>query len=154
MTKRAGGDSITLDKYDLQSLKFAQQLETGPFLTKIDHSVHDGHARNSLLSDPVVFCDGESVVNNVIQGSGKPCPSDCSTHAMIGAVRLPKRVLEADTIIVSCGLEILNILPGRSSTLTYSGDRTMNWLHWQTLTSSRKASRTTTLKSAMLVHYG
>ena len=27
-----------------------QQLETGPF--RIDHSVHDGYARNSLLSDP------------------------------------------------------------------------------------------------------
>ena len=30
---------------------------------------------------------------------------DCSTHATIGDVRLPRRVLESDTIIVSCGLE-------------------------------------------------
>ena len=40
-------DSITLDNYDPQSLEFAQQLETGPFLIRIDHSVHDGCARNS-----------------------------------------------------------------------------------------------------------
>ena len=66
LTKRASGDSITLDNYDLQSLEFAQQLETGPLLTRIDHSVHDGYARNSLLSDPVIFFDDESVVKNVI----------------------------------------------------------------------------------------
>ena len=41
----------------------------------------------------------ESVVNNVTQGS------DCFTHAMIGDVRLPGRVLEADASIANCGLE-------------------------------------------------
>ena len=58
-----------------------------------------------FLSDPVVYYDDESVVNLLIQGSGKPCPSDCFTHARIGDVRLPRRALEADTIIATCGLE-------------------------------------------------
>ena len=40
---------------------------------------------------------------------------------MIGDVCLPRRVLEADTIIVSCGPEILNVLPGQSSTLNSGG---------------------------------
>ena len=88
MTKRARGDSITLDNCDSQSLEFVQQLETGSLLIRIDHSVHDGYARNSLLSDPVIYYDDEFVVNNVIQGSGKPCPSDCFTHTMIDDVRL------------------------------------------------------------------
>ena len=73
MTKRASGDSITLDNYDSQSLKISQQSETGPFLIRIDHSVHDGYARNSFLSDPVIYFDDESVVNDVVGGSGKPC---------------------------------------------------------------------------------
>ena len=37
---------------------------------------------------------------------------------MISDVCLPRRVLEADTIVVSFGLENLNALAGRSSTLT------------------------------------
>ena len=64
--KRASGDSLTLDNYDSQSSNFAQQSETGPFLIRIDHSVHDGYARNSPLGDLVICCDDESVVNNVI----------------------------------------------------------------------------------------
>ena len=79
MTKRGSGDSITLDNYDSQSLECVQQAETGPFFLRIDHTVHDGYARNSPLSDPVIYYVDESVVNNVIQGSGKPCPSGCFT---------------------------------------------------------------------------
>ena len=55
-------DSITLDNCDPQSLEFAQQLESGPFLIRIDHSVHDGYGRNSPLSDPVIDFEDESVV--------------------------------------------------------------------------------------------
>ena len=50
--------------------------------------MHDGYARNSSLSDPA-----------------SRVSSKCFTHAMIGDVRLLRRVFEADTIIVSCGLE-------------------------------------------------
>ena len=64
----------------------------------IDHLVFDDYARNSLLHDSVINSDGMPVANNVIQGSGKPCSSDCSNHAMIGDVCLPRRLLEADTI--------------------------------------------------------
>ena len=103
MTKRANGDSITLDNDAPQSLEFAQQLETGPFLIRIDRSIHDSYVRDSLLDDPLIDSDNESVVNNAIRGSRKPCSSDCFTHAMIR--RCSRIVLEADTIIASCGLE-------------------------------------------------
>ena len=73
MTKRACGDSITLDNNDPRSLEIAQHSESGPFSIRIDYSVHDGYVRNSLLSDPVIYYDDESVVNDVIRGSGKPC---------------------------------------------------------------------------------
>ena len=148
-------DSITLDSYDPQSLEFAQQLETGPFLIGIDHSVHDGHARNSPLSALVIDFDGESVVNNVIRGFGKPCFPDCSTHAMIGDVRLPRRALEADKIVVSCGLENFE-RASWSKQHTHKFGRSHDELVTvkQTMTSSRKASKTTTPKSATLVHYG
>ena len=104
MTKRASEDSITLDNYDPQSLEVARQIGTRLFTTRIDHSVHDGYVRNSLLNDLVIDCDDVSVVNNVIRGSGEPCYCDCSTHAMISDVCPPRRVREADTIIVSYGL--------------------------------------------------
>ena len=64
VTKRASGDSITLDNYDSQLLEFAQQLETGSLLIRIDHSVHVGL---SPLSDRVIYYDDESVVNNIIR---------------------------------------------------------------------------------------
>ena len=47
MTKRVSEDSITLDGYDPRSLEIVRQMGARPFLI-IDHSVHDGHARNSL----------------------------------------------------------------------------------------------------------
>ena len=106
MTKRVHEGSITLDDFDSQSLEIARQLGTKSFLIRIESSVHDGHVRNSLWNYPVIDYDDESVVNNVIRGSGKPCSSDCFTHAMIddSCRVLPRSVLQADTIIVSCGL--------------------------------------------------
>ena len=106
MTKRVHEGSITLDDFDSQSLEVARQLGTKSFLIRIESSVHDGHVRNSLWNYPVIDCDDESVVNKVIRGSGKPCSSDCFTHAMIddSCRVLPRSVLQADTIIVSCGL--------------------------------------------------
>ena len=75
-------------------------------------------------------------------------------HAMTGDVRPPRRVLGADTIIVSCGLEKVERTSWSKQHTHKLGDRKMNWLQWHTVTSSRKASRTTTPKSATLVHYG
>ena len=46
-------------------------------------------------------------VDNVARGPDQPCSPDCFTHAMVDNRRIfPKSVLEADTIIVSCGLAI------------------------------------------------
>ena len=53
----ASGDSITPTYDDPQSLEYAQQLQTGTFLIRIDHAVNDGYARDCLLSDPVIYYD-------------------------------------------------------------------------------------------------
>ena len=59
--KCASEDSITFDNYDPQSSEFARQVKTGAFLIRIDRSVHDGYVRNSLLNDPLIDYDDESV---------------------------------------------------------------------------------------------
>ena len=107
MTERERERPITLADYDPQSLEVARQLGTEPLLTGIDHSVYDDYVRNSLLHDFVIYFDGKSDVNNVTRGSDKPCSFDCSTRAMIddGCRVPPRTVLQADTIIVSCGLK-------------------------------------------------
>ena len=106
MTKRVREGSITLDDHDSQPSEVARQLGTGSFLMRIDHSVHDDYLCNLLLDDLVIDFGAKRGANNVTRGSDKPCFFfDCFTHAMIddSCRVLPRSVLQADTIIVSCG---------------------------------------------------
>ena len=98
--------SITLDDYDAQSLEVARQVGTGLFMIRIDHLIRDDFASNPLLNDLVIDFDNESGVDNVARDSDHSNSSDCFTHAMINVRcrKLPKSVLQADTIVVSCGL--------------------------------------------------
>ena len=108
--------------------------------------------KNNLVSD----CDDESVVNNVIRCSSKPCASDCSTHVMIGdgCRVLPKNVFWAVTIIVSCGLANFERTSFSTQRCPKFLDRAMNRLQRQTTASSSKNSRTTTLECATVAQYG
>ena len=149
MTKRVGDGSITLDDYDAQTLEVARQVETGLFMISIDHLGHHDDVCNFLLDD-LVIDSGAEMSTMLLEAQTNRVLSTVYDSRRI----CPRRVFEDDTIVVSCGLENLNVLSGRSSTFRNSGDRTMNWLQWQTMTRSRKASRTISPKSATLVHYG
>ena len=106
MTKRVRDGSITLDDYDAQSLEVPRQVGTGLFQTRIDHLIRDDYASNPLLNDLVVDRDDELFVNSAARDSDRSNCSDCFTHAMVNVLsrEFPKSVLQADTIIVSCGL--------------------------------------------------
>ena len=105
MTKRVRDGSITLDDYDAQSLEVPRQV-TGLFMTRIDHLIRDDYASNPLLNDLVIDRDDELGVNSAARDSDRSNSSDCYTHAMVNvrSREFPKSVLQADTIIVSCGL--------------------------------------------------
>ena len=104
MTKRVRDGSITLDDYDAQSLEVARQVETGLFVIRIDHLIRDDSASNPLLNDLVIDFDDEPGVSSVARDSDQSNSSDCFTHAMVNvrSREFPRRVPQADTIIVSC----------------------------------------------------
>ena len=74
-------------------------------MSRTEHFVHDGRVCNVLLDNLVIDAGAESEVNNVARGPDQPCSSDCFTHGMVdSSCRIfPRSVLQADTIIVSCG---------------------------------------------------
>ena len=106
MTKRVRDGSMTLDDYDAQSLEVVRQVVTGLFMSTIDHVIRDDKASNPLLNDFVIDFDDEPGVNSVARDSDQSNSSDCFTHAMINARcrEFQRSVLQADTIVVSCGL--------------------------------------------------
>ena len=105
MTKRVRDGSITLDDYDAQSLEVAGQAGAGLLMIRIDHLIRDDYVCNPLLSDLVIDLGDELDVNNVARDSDRSNSSDYFTHAMINAHcrEFPRSVLQADTIVVSCG---------------------------------------------------
>ena len=106
MTKRVRDGSITLDDYDAQSLEVARQVGTGLFMLRIHHLIYDDYARNPLLDDLVIDFENEPGVNSAARGSDQSNSPDCFTHAMVNvrSSEIPRNVLQADTIVVSCGL--------------------------------------------------
>ena len=106
MTKRVHEGSITLDDNDSQSLEVARQEGTGLFTIRIDHFVYDDNVCNLLFGDLVIDSGAKPDVNNVARGPHQLCSPDCFTHAMVDDSRrlFPRSVLQADTLIVSCGL--------------------------------------------------
>ena len=67
---------------------------------KTDHFVHDDYVCNFLLDDLVIDSGAKLDVNNVARGPDRPCSPDFDDSRRI----FPRSVLQADTIIVSCGL--------------------------------------------------
>ena len=104
MTKRVRKRSITID--DSQPSEVARQAGFRLFTIWIDHIVHDDHVCNFLLDDLVIDSGAKNDVKNVARGPDQPCSHDGSTHAIVGDSRrkFPRSVLQADAIIVSCGL--------------------------------------------------
>ena len=106
MTKRVRESSVALDDYEAKSLEVARQVGTGLFMIRIDHLIRDDFVCNPLLNDFVIDFGDDLDVNNVARDSDQSNSSDCFTHAMVNARcrESPRSVLQADTIVVRCGL--------------------------------------------------
>ena len=94
--------SVTHDDYDAQSLEVVRQVGTALFMIWIDHLIRDDCMCIPLMNDRAIDLGDD--VYNVARDSDQSHLSDCLTHAMVNARcrESPKRVLQADTIIVSC----------------------------------------------------
>ena len=64
MTKRVRDGSITLDDYDAQSLEVVRQAETGLFMIRIDHLIHNDYVCNILLNGLVIDFDDEPGIDS------------------------------------------------------------------------------------------
>ena len=86
--------------------KLLEKMGTGLFMIGIDHMIRDDRACNPLLYDLVINLDDESGVNSLARDSDHPNSSDCFTYAMVNvrSREFPRCVLQANTIMVSCGL--------------------------------------------------
>ena len=72
----------------------------------VDHLMYNNYVRNRLLNDFVIDFGGVLGVDSAARDCDQSHFSDCSTHAMVNvrSCEIPKSVLQADTILVSCGL--------------------------------------------------
>ena len=106
MTKRVRDGSITLDDHDAQSLEVARQVGTGLFMIRTDHLMYNDYVCNPLLNDLVIDFDDQFGNDSTARDSDQSNSPDCFTHAMVNVrgCKIPRNVLQADTIVVSCGL--------------------------------------------------
>ena len=98
--------SVALDDHDAQSLEVVPQVGTGLFTIRIDHRIFNDYVCNPLLDDLVIDFDGERGIDSTARDSDQSKFPDCFTHAMtnVRGCEIPRNVLQADTIVVSCGL--------------------------------------------------
>ena len=150
MTKRVRDGSITLDDYDAQSLEVARQVVIGLFMIRIDHVIRDDYTSNPLLDDFVIDFDDELGVYNVARDSDHSKSPDCVTHAMVNVRcrKLPRSVLQADTIVVNCGLANFERTSWSTQRRREFWDLSKNWTQGQTTTILFAVLKTTTLKCA------
>ena len=68
--------------------------------------IRDDNARNPLRNDFVIDTDDESGFGNLDRDSDHANSFECFTRAMVNVRtrKFPKKVVQADTIVVSCGL--------------------------------------------------
>ena len=104
--------SITLDDYDAQSLEAVRQVGTGLFMITIDHLIYNDYVRNPLLVAVVIDFDDDPGIDSTARDSDQTNSFDFFTHAMVNVrgCETPRNVLQADTIVVSCGLELRAVL--------------------------------------------
>ena len=106
MSKRVRDGSITLDDYDAHSLEVVRHVGTGLFMIRIDHLIYIDYVRNPLLDDLVIDSDDKRGIDSTARDSDQSNSLDCFTHAMVNvrACEILRNVLQADTVVVSCGL--------------------------------------------------
>ena len=115
MTKRVRDDSTTLYDYNAQSLEVARQVGTCLLMIRIDHLNYNDYTSYPLLNDLVIDFVDERGVNSAARESDRSNSPDCVTHAMVDvcSCEIPRSVLQADTIIGSCGLANFEQFSGR-----------------------------------------
>ena len=74
-------------------------------MIRIDHLIYNDYVCNPLLNDLVIDFDDELGVDSAARDSDQPNFPDCFTHAMVNVrcCEIPSNVLQADSIVVSCG---------------------------------------------------
>ena len=152
MTKGVREGSITLDDLDAQSLEVVRQVGTGLFMIGINHLKNNDYVRDPLLDDLVVDFDDESGIDSAAREADQTNSRDCFPHAMVNVrgCEIPRNVLLADTIVVSCGLANFEESSGQHIVVINSGERTETYVQRTITTSSFSASRTITLEYARL----
>ena len=87
--------------------KLLDKLEQGLFMIRIDHRIYNDYVCNPLLNDLVIDFDDEPGVDSTARDPDQTNSPDCFTHAMVNVrgCEIPRNVLQADTIFVSCGPE-------------------------------------------------
>ena len=75
-------------------------------MIRIDHLIYNDCVRNPLLGDLVIDFDDEPGLDSTASDSDQTNSFDCFTHAMVNVrgCEIPRNVLQADTLVVSCGL--------------------------------------------------
>ena len=76
------------------------------FMIKIDHLIYNDYVCNPLLNDLVIDIEDELGVDSAARDSDQTNFPDCFTYALVNvrSCEVPRSVLQADTIVVSCGL--------------------------------------------------
>ena len=89
-----------------QSLEVARQVGTVLFTIRIDHLIYNDYVCTPLLNYLVIDFNDEPGIDSPARDSDQSNFPDCFTHAMVNVRRceIPRNVLQADTIVVSCGL--------------------------------------------------
>ena len=82
-----------------------------------------------LLNDLVIDFDDEPGIDSTARDSDQRNVLHCFTHAMVNdrGCEIPSNVLQADTLVVSCGLANLSSPPGRRIVVMSSGERMKNF---------------------------
>ena len=75
-------------------------------MIRIGNLTYNDYVRNPLLNDLVTDFDDEPGIDSTARDSDQSNSPDCFTHAMVNVrgCEIPRNVLQAETIVVSCGL--------------------------------------------------
>ena len=75
-------------------------------MMRIDHLTDNDCVCNPHLNDLVIDLDDKPGIDSTARDSDQSNSPDCFTHAMVNVrgCEIPRNVLQADTILVSCGL--------------------------------------------------
>ena len=125
-------------------------------MIRIDHLIYNDYLCNLFLHDLVIDFDDQPGVDREARDSDQFKFPDCFTHAMVNvrSCGFPRIVLQADAIVVRCGLANFEQSSWSTHRRHELWGRTKNCTRRRTTTSLFAVPRTTILECAMVVQYG